>query len=190
MFRSKSRWHRRGLAPQEHRRGCPRALWRFLQWWRRPFREVGLRGSLCTSSIQLSTLYLNETSPLPSAPFHEAAVQGRSGYRWVSPARCRGRDQELCGCFWSTTAMAYEAEGPQSTSFFGSILEPGSSFNPIFLLVVDATFASLFFVLVACAVLTQGNIHLVFLTFIELALWMSVKWYVIHRSGSRRRTAG
>lgn len=83
--------------------------------------------------------------------------------------------------------MAYardEAEGPQFTSFFGSILEPGSSFNPIFLLVVDATFASLFFVLVVSAVLTQGNIHLVFLTFIELALWMSVKWCVIHRLDS------
>lgn len=81
----------------------------------------------------------------------------------------------------------HEDEGSQSTSFFGSILEPGSSLNPRFLLVVDATFASLFFVLVVSAVLTQGNIHLVFLTFIELALWASVKWYVIPPSGSRRR---
>lgn len=83
----------------------------------------------------------------------------------------------------------HEVEGSQPTSFFGSILEPGSSLNPKFLLVVDATFASLFFVLVVFAVLTQGNIHLIFLTFIELALWASVKWYVIPRSGSRRLAA-
>jgi hypothetical protein len=78
-----------------------------------------------------------------------------------------------------------EREEPQSSSFFGDILEPGSSFNPAFLLVVDGAFASLFVVLVALAVLTRGNLHLVFLTFIELALWASVKWYVISRSGSR-----
>ena len=70
---------------------------------------------------------------------------------------------------------------PQSGSLFGSILEPGSSLNPTFLLVVDGAFASLFAVLVTMAVLTHGNLHLLFLTFIELALWASVKWYVISR---------
>lgn len=70
-------------------------------------------------------------------------------------------------------------------SFFGSVLEPGSSLNPTFLLVVDGVFASLFIVLVALAVLTRGNIHLIFLTFIELALWASVKWYVIPRPDSQ-----
>lgn len=91
-----------------------------------------------------------------------------------------------------TTAMTDirdETEEFQSSSFPGSIFEPGSSFNPTFLVVVDGAFASLFAVLVALAVLTQGNIHLIFLTFIELALWASVKWYVISRLDSRRHRA-
>ena len=78
-----------------------------------------------------------------------------------------------------------ETEEGQLNSFFGTILEPGSSFSPTFLLVADGTFAFLFLVLVSFAVLTRGNIHLIFLTFIELALWASVKWYVISRSDSR-----
>lgn len=82
-----------------------------------------------------------------------------------------------------------EVEGSQSSSLFGPVLEPGSSFNPAFLLVVDGAFAFLFVVLVAMAVLTQGNVHLIVLTFIELALWASVKWYVISRSVSRLRSA-
>jgi len=87
------------------------------------------------------------------------------------------------------TDVRDETEEPQSNSLYGSILEPGSSFNPSFLLVVDGAFVSLFVVLVALAVLTQGNVHLIFLTFIELALWASVKWYVISFPDSRRRSA-
>jgi len=87
------------------------------------------------------------------------------------------------------TDVRDEAEEFQPTSLFGSILEPGSSLNPIFLLVVDGTLASLFAILVTLAVLTQGNIHLIFLIFIELALWASVKWYVISRSDPRGRSA-
>jgi hypothetical protein len=75
-------------------------------------------------------------------------------------------------------------EEAQLDSFFGNILEPGSSFDPRFLLVVDGAFASLFAVLVTLAVLTRGNVHLIFLTFVELALWASVKWYVISCSAS------
>ena len=82
------------------------------------------------------------------------------------------------------------AEEPQSGSLFGGILEPGSSLDPTFLLVVDGVFASLFVVLVALAVLTRGNVHLIVLTFIELALWASVKWYVIFSSDSSPRTHG
>lgn len=88
-----------------------------------------------------------------------------------------------------TTAMSDagdENEDAQLNSFFGTILESGSSFNPAFLLVVDGTFAFLFIVLASFMVLTRGNIHLIFLTFIEVALWASVKWYVISRPGSRR----
>lgn len=81
-----------------------------------------------------------------------------------------------------------ETEEAQLDSFFGSILEQGSSFNPSFLLVVDGTFASLFAVLASFAVLTRGNMHLIFLTSIELALWASVKWYVIPRPDPRQMT--
>jgi len=80
-----------------------------------------------------------------------------------------------------TTAMSDagdENEDAQLNSFFGTILESGSSFNPAFLLVVDGTFAFLFIVLTSLMVLTRGNIHLIFLTFIEVALWASVKWFV------------
>ena len=82
------------------------------------------------------------------------------------------------------------AEEPQSGSLFGGILEPGSSLNPTFLLVVDGVFTALFVVLVALAVLTRGNVHLVVLTFIELGLWASVKWYVIFCSDARPNAHG
>ena len=91
-----------------------------------------------------------------------------------------------------TTAMTDvgdDAEESQSSSFFGSILEPGSSFNPTFLLVVDGVFASLLVVFITLAVFTQGNVHLIFLTFIELALWASVKWYVTSPFDSGWRSA-
>jgi hypothetical protein len=114
----------------------------------------------------------------------------------VSPAAGSGPIETRSGSrpdFWNYTVMSDagdKAEGePQSGSFFGNILEPGSSLDPTFLLVVDGAFASLFAVLVALAVLTRGNHHLVFLIFIELALWASVKWYVISRSDSRPRNA-
>ena len=87
------------------------------------------------------------------------------------------------------TDVRLEAEESQSSLFPGSILEPGSSFDPAFLLVVDGVFAFLFAVLIAMAVVTRGNIHLVFLTFIELAFWASVKWYVISRPDPRRWSA-
>ncbi|TFY80281.1 hypothetical protein EWM64_g3738 [Hericium alpestre] len=63
-------------------------------------------------------------------------------------------------------------------SFVSNILTPGSSLNPAFLLILDAAFAFLFMVLVSVAILTSGNIHLLALIAIELALWASVKWFV------------
>ncbi|KAA1466276.1 hypothetical protein DENSPDRAFT_22952 [Dentipellis sp. KUC8613] len=63
-------------------------------------------------------------------------------------------------------------------SFMSGILAPGSSLNPTFLLVLDAAFALLLVVLLSLAVVTAGNIHLLALTAIELALWASVKWFV------------
>lgn len=78
-----------------------------------------------------------------------------------------------------------ETEAAHLNQFFGTILEPGSSFDPTFLLVVDGTFVSLFVVLASFTILTRGNPHLIFLTFVELALWASVKWYVISRCASQ-----
>jgi len=95
--------------------------------------------------------------------------------------------------FWNNTAMSdagNREEEPQSGSLFGGILEPGSSLDPTFLLIVDGVFAALFVVLVALAVLTRGNVHLIVLTFIELGLWASVKWYVIFGPIPGRRLTG
>jgi len=66
----------------------------------------------------------------------------------------------------------------QSESFFSDVLEPGSSFHPTFLALLDGAFAFLFVVLVSLAYLTSGNLHLIFLILIELALWASVKWFI------------
>jgi len=65
-----------------------------------------------------------------------------------------------------------------SESFFADILRPGSSFHPTFLAVVDGVLAVLLALLLSLAVMTAGNIHLIFLTVIELGLWASVKWFV------------
>jgi len=61
-------------------------------------------------------------------------------------------------------------------SFFSTILKPGSSLNPTFLLIVDGAFTFLLVVFIALAFMTAGNIHIFALMGIELALWASVKW--------------
>ncbi|KAH7930255.1 hypothetical protein BV22DRAFT_1055134 [Leucogyrophana mollusca] len=63
-------------------------------------------------------------------------------------------------------------------SFFANLLKPGSSLNPTFLLVVDCAFAVLLFVFIASAYITKGNPHFFVLIGIELALWVTVKWFV------------
>ncbi|KAF9057402.1 ER protein Pkr1-domain-containing protein [Panaeolus papilionaceus] len=65
-----------------------------------------------------------------------------------------------------------------SDSFFSNILTPGSSLHPTFILILDASFAALFAVLVGLLFLTSGNIHFFALIMIELCLWGSVKWFV------------
>lgn len=65
-----------------------------------------------------------------------------------------------------------------SDSFFSNILTPGSSLHPTFILILDASFAALFAVLVGLLFLTSGNIHFFALIMIELCLWGSVKWCV------------
>ncbi|KAI0921964.1 hypothetical protein AcW1_004198 [Taiwanofungus camphoratus] len=67
---------------------------------------------------------------------------------------------------------------PGTLSFLDTVLTPGSSLNPTFLLLVDSAFAALLFVLCALAIVTRGNVHLIALMAIEVALWGSVKWFV------------
>jgi hypothetical protein len=68
------------------------------------------------------------------------------------------------------------------TSFFSNILEPGSSLNPTFLLIVDFSFAFLLAILITLAFFTNGSVHFFFLIAVELALWASVKWFVMTSS--------
>jgi len=62
--------------------------------------------------------------------------------------------------------------------FLFNILAPGSSLNPTFLLVVDGVLALLALTLLSLVVVTSGNVHVIALLFIELALWASIKWCV------------
>ncbi|KAM6490513.1 hypothetical protein JOM56_013856 [Amanita muscaria] len=75
--------------------------------------------------------------------------------------------------------MIHEEPPPSSTSFLDQVLQPGSSLQPNFLLAVDVAFTLLFLVLVTLLYLTAGNLHVVALILVELALWASVKWCVV-----------
>jgi hypothetical protein len=70
------------------------------------------------------------------------------------------------------------ATGPDSgdNDFLSNILTPGSSLNPSFLLIVDVVLALLSLTLGSLAIVTGGNVHLIALLFIALALWVSIKW--------------
>ena len=61
-------------------------------------------------------------------------------------------------------------------TFSSTILAPGSSLNPTFLLVTDAVLALLALTLFSLAIVTGGNIHVIVLLFIALALWATIKW--------------
>lgn len=68
-------------------------------------------------------------------------------------------------------------QAPSSENdLFSNILAPGSSLNPTFLLVVDGVLALLTLTLLSLIIATRGNVHLIALLFIELALWVSIKW--------------
>lgn len=69
-------------------------------------------------------------------------------------------------------------ESTEQVDFIGTILQPGSSLNPVFLNILDGAFVALFLVFIALAFVTSGNLHIFVLMFIELALWGSVKWYI------------
>ncbi|KAI0248700.1 hypothetical protein BJV78DRAFT_1233662 [Lactifluus subvellereus] len=62
--------------------------------------------------------------------------------------------------------------------FLSNIFAPGSSLNPTFLVVVDGVLALLALTLVSLVIATGGNVHLIALLVIELALWVSIKWFI------------
>lgn len=64
-------------------------------------------------------------------------------------------------------------------SFFSTLLTPGSSLHPTFLLLLDGAFVLLLVVFLALLWLTSGSIHIFVLISVELGLWASVKWYVL-----------
>lgn len=71
-----------------------------------------------------------------------------------------------------------ESSAAADSDFLSNILAPGSSLNPTFLLVVDVVLALLSLTLGSLAIATGGNVHLIALLFIALALWVSIKWFV------------
>lgn len=71
------------------------------------------------------------------------------------------------------------AESPSALeAFLSGLLEPGSSLNPTFLLIVDLVLALLLGTFLTLAIITRGNIHVLVLMAIELGLWASIKWFV------------
>ena len=68
------------------------------------------------------------------------------------------------------------AADSDDNDFLSNILAPGSSLNPTFLLIVDVVLGSLSLTLGSFAIVTGGNVHLIALLFIALALWVSIKW--------------
>ena len=80
---------------------------------------------------------------------------------------------------WSMS-IHHTEPGPRrdtsSDDFLSTILTPGSSLNPKFLLVVDGVLASLALILVSLIVASGGSLHPIALLLIELALWVSIKW--------------
>lgn len=82
-------------------------------------------------------------------------------------------------------AMDEPAERGEETSqrasssdsdFLSNILEPGSSLNPTFLLAVDGVLALLSVTLGSLVIITGGNVHVIAMLVIALALWASIRW--------------
>ncbi|KAK0490548.1 hypothetical protein IW261DRAFT_20230 [Armillaria novae-zelandiae] len=91
---------------------------------------------------------------------------------------CRRHVSELSSQSTATMEAEQNDKVDVSESFVSQILTPGSSLHPTFLLILDLSFAVLLVVLVLLLFLTSGNVHIIALIGIELALWASVKWFV------------
>jgi hypothetical protein len=95
----------------------------------------------------------------------------------VEPAEPPGKATDID----TDTDIVMVAPGPdkdeeEDDNFLSNILAPGSSLHPTFLLVVDGVLALLALTLVSLVIATGGNVHLIALLVIELALWLSIKW--------------
>ncbi|KAI5125027.1 hypothetical protein M0805_007451 [Coniferiporia weirii] len=77
--------------------------------------------------------------------------------------------------------------GPEPADFFSSLLTPGSSLNPTFLLILDGAFAALLCIFIVLLFLLSGSIHIIALIGIELCLWASVKWFVAELKTAQER---
>ncbi|KAI1792987.1 hypothetical protein LXA43DRAFT_1093251 [Ganoderma leucocontextum] len=78
-------------------------------------------------------------------------------------------------------SITSEVTGPPDDALsngLSGILAPGSSLDPAFLLVLDGILATLLVVLLGLFVVTNYNPHLLFLSIIELCLWVSIKWFL------------
>jgi len=60
----------------------------------------------------------------------------------------------------------------------GHILTPGSSLDPKFIMILDGVLGTLALLLTALLWTTGGNLHFLALLSLELALWMTIKWFV------------
>ena len=83
------------------------------------------------------------------------------------------------------TAHQPSTEPPSEQSIFSTLLTPGSSLHPTLLLLLDAAFLALFLLFLSLAIATEGNVHIMALMAIEIALWASVKWCVSSSLGCR-----
>ena len=62
------------------------------------------------------------------------------------------------------------------SDFLSTVLTPGSSLSPTFLLVVDGVLALLALTLISLIFVSGGSVHPIALLLVELALWVSIKW--------------
>ncbi|KAI9435901.1 hypothetical protein BJY52DRAFT_1182707 [Lactarius psammicola] len=71
-----------------------------------------------------------------------------------------------------------EPGSDNDSDFLSAVLTPGSSLNPTFLLLVDGVLALLALTLISLIIVSGGSVHPIALLLIELALWVSIKWFV------------
>lgn len=76
----------------------------------------------------------------------------------------------------SPSASSSLRQDQAAPDFLDTVLTPGSSLHPTFLLILNGAFALLLCVFLGLLALTRGNIHIFALICIEGCLWASVKW--------------